>query len=96
MVYKYWDSITKEDLEFSVGSKVAVWEVKDPLLAGYGNSGGGGGSSQGGYSRGGYGGGAYDYDDAHGPTGSIIGGTSGTQMYGGGSSGKHGYPPHGY
>jgi hypothetical protein len=33
MVYKYWDSITKEDLEFSVGSKVAVWEVKDPLLA---------------------------------------------------------------
>jgi hypothetical protein len=36
MVYKYWDSITKEDLEFSVGSKVAVWEVKDPLLAGRG------------------------------------------------------------
>lgn len=32
MVYKYWDSITKEDLEFSVGSKQAVWEVKDPLL----------------------------------------------------------------
>ena len=32
MVYKYWDSITKEDLEFSVGSKAAVWEVKDPLL----------------------------------------------------------------
>jgi len=28
MVYKYWDSITKEDLEFSVGSKQAVWEVK--------------------------------------------------------------------
>lgn len=27
-----WDSITKEDLEFSVGSKQAVWEVKDPLL----------------------------------------------------------------
>lgn len=36
MVYKYWDSITKEDLEFSVGSKAAVWEVKDPLLAGAG------------------------------------------------------------
>jgi len=36
MVYKYWDSITKEDLEFSVGSKQAVWEVKDPLLAGRG------------------------------------------------------------
>ncbi|KAF8232992.1 hypothetical protein L208DRAFT_1423012 [Tricholoma matsutake] len=33
MIYKYWDSITKEDLEFSVGSKQAVWEVKDPLLA---------------------------------------------------------------
>ncbi|CDR87297.1 related to CHS7-control of protein export from the ER (like chitin synthase III) [Sporisorium scitamineum] len=33
MVYKYWDSITKEDLEFSVGSKQAVWEVKDPLFA---------------------------------------------------------------
>lgn len=32
MVYKYWDSITREDLEFSVGSKAAVWEVKDPLL----------------------------------------------------------------
>jgi len=36
MVYKYWDSITREDLEFSVGSKAAVWEVKDPLLAGAG------------------------------------------------------------
>jgi hypothetical protein len=31
MVYKFWDSITKEDLEFSVGSKANVWEVKDPL-----------------------------------------------------------------
>lgn len=28
---QYWDSITKEDLEFSVGSKQAVWEVKEPL-----------------------------------------------------------------
>jgi hypothetical protein len=37
MVYKYWDSITREDLEFSVGSKAAVWEVKDPLLAGAGD-----------------------------------------------------------
>lgn len=34
MVYKYWDSITKEDLEFSVGSKQAVWEVKEPLNQG--------------------------------------------------------------
>lgn len=33
MVYKYWDDITREDLEFSVGSKAAVWEVKDPLLS---------------------------------------------------------------
>ncbi|KAI9017837.1 chitin synthase III catalytic subunit [Gaertneriomyces semiglobifer] len=32
MVYKYWDSITKEDLEFSVGGKSNVWEIKDPLL----------------------------------------------------------------
>ncbi|KAG8821274.1 Chitin synthase, class 7 [Serendipita sp. 399] len=39
MVYKYWDSITKEDLEFSVGSKAAVWEVKEPFL---GNGGGAG------------------------------------------------------
>ncbi|CAO3612148.1 unnamed protein product [Mucor hiemalis] len=29
MIYKYWDSITKEDLEFSVGSKQNVWEVKE-------------------------------------------------------------------
>ena len=25
-------AITREDLEFSVGSKASVWEVKDPLL----------------------------------------------------------------
>ncbi|GAA5853158.1 hypothetical protein JCM3766R1_000901, partial [Sporobolomyces carnicolor] len=31
MVYKYWCSITKEDLEFSVGSKVGAWEVKGLL-----------------------------------------------------------------
>jgi len=31
MVYKYWDSITKEDLEFSVGVKPNNWEVKDLL-----------------------------------------------------------------
>jgi hypothetical protein len=29
MIYKYWDSITKEDLEFSVGGKLNVWEVRD-------------------------------------------------------------------
>ncbi|KAJ1547438.1 Chitin synthase, class 7 [Cladochytrium tenue] len=33
MVYKFWDSITKDDLEFSVGGRANVWEVKDPLLA---------------------------------------------------------------
>lgn len=31
---QYWDSITKEDLEFSVGTKPGSWEVKDPLMAG--------------------------------------------------------------
>lgn len=43
MVYKYWDSITKEDLEFSVGSKQAVWEVKESLLRGEEDDGGYGG-----------------------------------------------------
>nr|KAJ3419753.1 Chitin synthase, class 7 [Polyrhizophydium stewartii] len=32
MVYKYWDSITKEDLEFAVGGKSNNWEINDPLL----------------------------------------------------------------
>ncbi|KAJ3166771.1 Chitin synthase, class 7 [Irineochytrium annulatum] len=32
MVYKYWDDITKEDLEFSVGGKSNVWEVREPFL----------------------------------------------------------------
>ncbi|KAI8370017.1 chitin synthase III catalytic subunit-domain-containing protein [Blakeslea trispora] len=41
MVYKYWDSITKEDLEFSVGAKQNSWEIKesigeDELSQGYG------------------------------------------------------------
>ncbi|KAF2734488.1 hypothetical protein EJ04DRAFT_466574 [Polyplosphaeria fusca] len=31
MVYKYWDSITREDLEFSVGVKQHNWEVKEPI-----------------------------------------------------------------
>ena len=34
MVYKYWDSITKEDLEFSVGAKMNTWEVKELLPGG--------------------------------------------------------------
>ncbi len=29
MVYKYWDSITKEDLEFTVGGKTHVWELQE-------------------------------------------------------------------
>ena len=33
MVYKYWDSITTEDLEFSVGTKVGNWDLKDPTMA---------------------------------------------------------------
>lgn len=31
MVYKYWDVLTQEDLEFSVGSKGAVWELKEDI-----------------------------------------------------------------
>lgn len=34
MVYKYWDSITREDLEFSVGTKQGNWEVKELLPEG--------------------------------------------------------------
>ena len=34
MVYKYWDSITREDLEFSVGQRMNNWEVKELLPAG--------------------------------------------------------------
>jgi len=81
MVYKYWDSITKEDLEFSVGSKAAVWEVKDPLLAG-------GGAiadyveedNQSSY----HGGGA---------PASLVGGVSGQQLYNQRGYGGRGYPP---
>ncbi|KJZ72091.1 Chitin synthase export chaperone [Hirsutella minnesotensis 3608] len=31
MIYKYWDSITREDLEFSVGTRMNNWEVKELL-----------------------------------------------------------------
>ncbi|KAG8894606.1 Chitin synthase, class 7 [Tulasnella sp. 403] len=89
MVYKYWDSITKEDLEFSVGSKQAVWEVKDPLLVSGGAGGYGGGA-------GGYGGqrgvddGYPDEDASHyNAPASLVGGVSGGQYY------SHGYPPQG-
>lgn len=30
-IAKYWDSITREDLEFSVGTKQNTWEVKELL-----------------------------------------------------------------
>ena len=36
MVYKYWDSITGDDLEFSVGNKAGMWEIKDEPPAAYG------------------------------------------------------------
>ncbi|KAF1345839.1 chitin synthase export chaperone [Delphinella strobiligena] len=32
MVYKFWDFITKEDLEFSVGTKANNWDLKQKLL----------------------------------------------------------------
>lgn len=32
MVYKFWDSITQEDLEFSVGARANNYEVKEPLM----------------------------------------------------------------
>lgn len=35
MVYKYWDSITGDDLEFSVGNKAGMWEIKDEPAGAY-------------------------------------------------------------
>ncbi|KAI8610313.1 chitin synthase III catalytic subunit [Chytriomyces sp. MP71] len=32
LVYKFWDSITKEDLEFAVSGKANVWEQRNPLM----------------------------------------------------------------
>jgi len=81
MVYKYWDSITKEDLEFSVGSKAAVWEVKDPLLAGAGASD---------YAE------EDTASNYHGGApASLVGGVSGQQLYGkqGYGGAPRGYPP---
>jgi len=87
MVYKYWDSITKEDLEFSVGSKAAVWEVKDPLLAAPAMDYADDGDTQSNYNGG---------------AASLVGGVSGGQYYQQGApqsyqQGGHGYgyPPHG-
>ncbi|KAG8857412.1 Chitin synthase, class 7 [Tulasnella sp. 330] len=95
MVYKYWDSITKEDLEFSVGSKAAVWEVKDPLLAAGGGNGGASAYGGAGAGYGSYGTGPNvmdnEYDDNnsqyHAAPGSLVGGVGGEQYY------SHGYPP---
>ena len=64
--------IQREDLEFSVGSKATVWEVKDPLLAGgtdYGDE-----DSASNYTHGG-------------PPASLVGGLSGKQLYGNGGRG---------
>lgn len=33
IIYKYWNSITRDDLEFSVGGKLNAWEIRDPLLS---------------------------------------------------------------
>ncbi|KAF9017543.1 chitin synthase export chaperone [Hymenopellis radicata] len=81
MVYKYWDSITKEDLEFSVGNKATVWEVKDPLLQSGGQDFSEEESSAGGHSGGG-----------RGTAASLVGGYNGQQYYG---QRRGGYPPPG-
>ncbi|KZT09058.1 chitin synthase export chaperone [Laetiporus sulphureus 93-53] len=77
MVYKYWDSITREDLEFSVGSKAMVWEVKDPLLGGSDRD----------YEDDI----VSSYHGGH--TASLVGGVSGKQIYSGGMGQGRGYPP---
>jgi len=81
MVYKYWDSITREDLEFSVGSKASVWEVKDPLLAS--------GPSGVDYTD-------DDASNYHGAPASLVGGVNGQQLYGQKGYGGRGYPPSSY
>ncbi|ETW87721.1 hypothetical protein HETIRDRAFT_407264 [Heterobasidion irregulare TC 32-1] len=78
MVYKYWDSITREDLEFSVGSKATVWEVKDPLLAGQ--------NSERDFEE-------DTASNYHGAPASLVGGVSGQQLYSKGGYGGRGYPP---
>jgi len=83
MVYKYWDSITREDLEFSVGSKAAVWEVKDPLLTASAD----------------YDEDSTSNHHGGGTAASLVGGVSGNQIYGGKggySQGGYGGPQGGY
>jgi hypothetical protein len=74
----------KEDLEFSVGSKAAVWEVKDPLLTTSAAAAGG----------------DYEEDASsfHAGAASLVGGVSGTQYYGGkpGYGAQGGYNQGGY
>lgn len=82
MVYKYWDSITKEDLEFSVGSKAAVWEVKDPLLAP-------GGTDYSEEDTNSF----FPGLGANGAAPSLVGGVSGQQLYGRQGQNMRGYPP---
>lgn len=60
--------IQREDLEFSVGSKAAVWEVKDPLLT----------TSVGDYDED-----TTSNYHAGGTAASLVGGVSGNQIYGG-------------
>ncbi|KAJ6521397.1 chitin synthase III catalytic subunit-domain-containing protein [Mycena vulgaris] len=85
MVYKYWDSITREDLEFSVGSKAAVWEVRDPLLAGGGADYASTGNN---YATTAH----YNHSEEDtasnyhgGAPASLVGGVSGAQLYNGGA-----------
>jgi len=81
MVYKYWDSITNEDLEFSVGSKTGLWEIKDdssPMYAGMGGVTAPAGSGHGG----GYFGGDEDTKSQYGQApASFVGGVSGQGAY---------------
>lgn len=69
MVYKYWDSITKEDLEFSVGSKQNVWEVKELLGDDEMAANGGGGAGMYGHGHQGSGSFGYSGSPAMGPYG---------------------------
>ncbi|KAJ3749330.1 hypothetical protein DFH05DRAFT_1593490 [Lentinula detonsa] len=101
MVYKYWNghNFQHEDLKFSVGSKAAVWEVKNPLLSG--SAGYPGGSSWGKYSeedvRSNYGGYAPPPSFGNNKTASLVSGVSGAQLYNRKSygAGGRGYPPAG-
>ena len=93
----------REDLEFSVGSKATVWEVKDPLLAG--GYQGGASAAGGDYSEEDVGSSYHyappnaqfgQYGAGGGKTASLVGGISGTQLYDRKvSGGRGGYPPAG-